>query len=272
MPLLDHDLLIPIQIGKSDRPPIICIPGAGANVAYFRSLAARIGGQSSVYGFQPRGLDGVSPPSQSVRGAAEDYIGALMGLDAPTPLRVLGHSYGGWIALEMARLWHASGRPCSPVILLDCDAPNDAENPRRAYDELGSIVHLIEILEQGAEVSLELTEAELAHCDAPSRLTLLHRQMTAVKLISPRTPLRAIERMVDVFSANLNTAYHPDEPFSGSAWMIRAEDSESGPGDWRRHLRDFNERTSPGNHMTMLAERHCDSLAGIILESGFAPA
>lgn len=272
MPLLDHDLLIPIQIGRSDRPPIICIPGAGANVAYFRSLAARICGQSSVYGFQPRGLDGLSSPFDSVQTAAREYLNALMVLSAHTPLRVLGHSYGGWIALEMARLWLAAGRSIAPVILLDCDAPNDAQNPRRAYDELGSIVHLIDILEQGAEVSLDITEAELAGCDAAGRVTLLHKQMAAVKLISPRTPLGAIERMVNVFSVNLNTAYHPDEPFSGPAWMIRADESETEVGDWRRHLVRFHERTSPGNHMTMLADRHCDSLARIIVESGFTAA
>jgi pimeloyl-ACP methyl ester carboxylesterase len=42
---------------RGNRPPLFCVHGAGGNVLLYRDLAARLGDNYPVYGFQSRGLD-----------------------------------------------------------------------------------------------------------------------------------------------------------------------------------------------------------------------
>lgn len=264
----EYDPLIPIQFGRPAAAPVFCVPGAGANVAYFRSLAVRLGDDTTVYGLQPRGLDGEAPPHASVEETAGSYLRAIAPLSPKEPLRLIGHSFGAWVAFEMAATWATSKRPMAPLVLLDSEPPGTPGAVDRQDDPVAVMQRLVEILEQVCERSLEIDAESLQALVPAGRLVLLRERMVARKLISPRTPASAVEAMFAVFAANLATRYSPPHLYKGSVCMIRAGGATSSRNvdAWRRFAPALVVRDGPGNHMTMLAERHADTLAALVLE------
>jgi arthrofactin-type cyclic lipopeptide synthetase C len=273
---IEHDPLIPIQHGVPERTIVFCIPGAGANVACFFPLASRLGSDVTVYGLQPRGLDGESEPHSSVEDAAECQLRAIRALGCEKPLHLIGHSFGGWIAFEMAAKHRSAGGSVAPLMLLDARAPTEEKDAPRHGDELATLLRLIEILEQICEQSLDLSPGDLLDRSAAERIELLRCSMATRRLVSARARPSAIEAMFRVFSTNLETTYRPSRIYPDRACMILAREEHpltfseppprAGLETWRRFAPKLEATDAPGNHMTMLAERHAGALSDIILK------
>ncbi len=110
--------LVAIQPGGS-RPPFFCVHAVWGNVFHYRELARRLGRDQPVYGLQARGLDGKSPPCETVEGMAANYIEELRALQPEGPYLLGGHSFGGLVAYEMTRQLHARGQRVSLLALFD---------------------------------------------------------------------------------------------------------------------------------------------------------
>jgi amino acid adenylation domain-containing protein len=115
------DILVPIQPG-GDAPPVFGVPGAGGNVLSLQPLSRALGPKQPFYGLQAVGLDGKTLPLNSVEQTAEVNITAMKALQPLGPYRLIGHSYGGVVAFEMARILLEQGQVTS-LILLDSLAP-----------------------------------------------------------------------------------------------------------------------------------------------------
>src|SRR5207248_8081121 len=77
-----------------------------------------------IYGLQPRGVDGRLIPHSTVSSAAESYVRAINQVQAEGPVHLLGHSFGGWVAFEMAQRLCAAGRTVASVSVIDTEAPD----------------------------------------------------------------------------------------------------------------------------------------------------
>ncbi|WP_256349730.1 thioesterase domain-containing protein, partial [Pseudomonas gingeri] len=91
-----------IQTGRAGRTPIFCVPGAGDSVTGFIGLTDALGADWPLIGLQPRGLDGAGAPHSRVESAARHYLQAIEQSHSHGPLHLIGHSFGGWVAFEMA--------------------------------------------------------------------------------------------------------------------------------------------------------------------------
>src|SRR5579863_4587964 len=116
------DILVPIQT-NGIAPPIFGIPGAGGNVLSLQSLSRALGSRQPFYGLQAVGLDGKKQPLNSVEQTAQVNIAALKTIQPTGPYNLIGHSYGGVVAYEMARMLLEQGERISSIILLDAMAP-----------------------------------------------------------------------------------------------------------------------------------------------------
>lgn len=110
LPEINYSPLLSINTGQSQRTPIFCIPGAGDSVTGFISLADSLGLDRSLHGLQPRGVEGEFVPYASVEIAATSYIQTIDAIQADGKVHLIGHSFGGWVAYELATQWHAIGR------------------------------------------------------------------------------------------------------------------------------------------------------------------
>ncbi|MFB6889990.1 condensation domain-containing protein [Kitasatospora sp. NPDC056327] len=112
------DVLLPLR-PEGTGTPLFCIhPGAGVGWPY----AALLGGldpQRPLWALQARGLRPGSEPAGSVAGMAEDYLRQIRTVHPHGPFHLLGWSFGGLVAFELAARLRAAGEPTGLLALLD---------------------------------------------------------------------------------------------------------------------------------------------------------
>ncbi len=109
--------LILLKDGQ-DRCPLYLIAGAWGLVLEVCTLATAIEFSGKIWGLQPPGFDGDAPAFDSVQDMAAHYVANLRG-EVDEPVNVIGFSFGGLIAVEMARILHRQGRKLGLVGLID---------------------------------------------------------------------------------------------------------------------------------------------------------
>ncbi|MFF2026830.1 amino acid adenylation domain-containing protein [Streptomyces sp. NPDC058171] len=112
------DVLLPIR-EEGTQPPFFFVHPAGGLSWCYMPLARYADADIPLYGLQARGLDGKSPLARSLREMAADYIEQIRTVQPAGPYRLLGWSYGGPIAHEMAVQLKAAGDEVGALVVLD---------------------------------------------------------------------------------------------------------------------------------------------------------
>jgi arthrofactin-type cyclic lipopeptide synthetase C len=220
-----------------------------------------------VHGFQPRGLDGQALPHTDVETTAASYVQALLSVSPRGPHHLVGHSFGGWIVLEMARQLTEAGHVVAPVVVLDGDPPSAHGAKRRQYSRVEALMELLHNLSLSSGQPVDVTEQELLKLDDEAQLERLLRWMIQSGIMHARTQLQSVRGLVDVFVANINTSYWPVTPWAGEVVLVqtgqkRGEslDPVQAQAQWRQQCGQLRTYATTGNHMTMLDHPHIDSL------------
>ncbi|MEM1026562.1 MAG: alpha/beta fold hydrolase [Planctomycetota bacterium] len=113
-----HPILVPLR-PEGDRPPLFVLSGRGGSVTCYAKLLPHLPEDQPVLGLQ---LPGVAPGTEPIddavalAGVLKDVIVSA----APTgPIRLLGYSFGGLLAFEIARQLDAEGRRPQWVGIVD---------------------------------------------------------------------------------------------------------------------------------------------------------
>ncbi|MFJ3421500.1 alpha/beta fold hydrolase, partial [Streptomyces sp. NPDC086082] len=116
-----YGVLLPLRTTGSSGP-LFCLHPLGSLAWVYEGLADRLGPDCPVYGLQGRGL--LQPERQpgSVAEMAADYVAQLRTVQPSGPYRLLGWSFGGNVAHEMAVQLEEQGEQVSLLALLDAGA------------------------------------------------------------------------------------------------------------------------------------------------------
>ena len=101
--------------------------GDSLTVLNFSGIALNIDEDQPVYGLQPKGLDGISEPLETIESIAGYYNKAILKKNPEGPYAIAGYSFGGYVALEMAKQLQQKGKKVVLLGLLDTNVTN-AEN------------------------------------------------------------------------------------------------------------------------------------------------
>ena len=120
----------------SGNPTVFCFAGAGALALTFLPLSRYLP-EYDVYAFQQHALERRGVPDWSIERSARRYL-ALMRIVQPRgPYLLVGHSLGGLVALEIARMLTEAGERVQHVALLDTYLPHTrAEQARIDFGRL----------------------------------------------------------------------------------------------------------------------------------------
>jgi thioesterase domain-containing protein len=251
------------------------VPGAGASVTSFVSLVSALGERTTVYGLQPRGLDGNAPPHSTVEGAARCYIEALRTILPHGPYRLIGHSFGGWVVFEMACQLAAAGDKLETLVLLDCQPPTADPKSAKLYDHTGAVLKLAWLLEEGTGKSLGIARRDIERLGDQEQQRKLMQQMKLAGQFPQSAKLAELESLIRVFTAHLNTTYVPTTMLQGAALLLQAQepfvrheidveddlDNDAAAKSWTTHAGRLTRAVVPGNHMTMLKPPNIDVIA-----------
>lgn len=246
-----------LQVGQPDAPTVLCLPGAGDNVFAFMPLAQCLPPTWRVIGLQPRGLWGDDVPHTDVAAAATFYQRALEGQLPLGPLYILGHSFGGWVALALAQRLEAAGIPLECVILADSDVP---EGDRQEYSSLQALYKLIELLgKQGNELNVDRTQ--LAAMTPRQRLITVHRAITNQGIMPHSTTLEALHSILRVLAINLRTGHGCSRwPQAPVTLVVAADTDVDQTQRWQQRWPDIEVIYSQGNHVQMLKWPHIEQI------------
>ncbi len=123
--LLDQDTeiaiegaLIPIK-AQGTKEPLYLIRSVGLHVRKFEDLAKSLDDDQPVFGLQGIGVKSINESTITVENIAEQYIAIITKQNPNGPYALVGHSYGGIVAFEMARQLIKEGKKVSMLGLLD---------------------------------------------------------------------------------------------------------------------------------------------------------
>jgi thioesterase domain-containing protein len=218
-----------------------------------------------LFGLQARGLDGVSEPFMSVEAAAHVYYDAVRNIWPEGPYRILGHSFGGWAAFELAGLLRGAGCQVEALFLVDSDAPYDCGSVATQIGRVDALERLVELYNLLLASRLRLTRKGFENLDQRAQVLRLEQELIRVGVLPQNAPRGLLEGVVTVFETNLRTTYHGGELFDGTLWLVNAaessEDVEARVAGWRRNAVTVRCATLPGNHLTMLLGENAAHLA-----------
>ncbi|MDC9595329.1 thioesterase domain-containing protein [Xenorhabdus anantnagensis] len=248
-----------IQQGSQSVSPLFCVPGAGASPSSLLELALSFPQQLPVYALQARGFTiEHNFPYTSVEGAARAYIQNIRQIQPHGPYHLLGHSFGGWIAFEMALQLQAEGERVSDLILIDTDEPNQQDSVPKSVNRIEALMELIDIYNMILEQPLPLSKQDFDGLTSDEQIQLLHNALVKAGLFPAKTPISLLQGVIRVMQANLNTGYIPRTRYEGLVHLINAEkgnldERKTRETQWSLHATELNTMLVPGNHMTMLS-------------------
>jgi acetoacetyl-CoA synthetase len=125
------DPLVLMRSGNGG-PPLFLVHSIWGDVLGMRQIAVAMSSDIPVYGLRARGLQG-EEPQQSVEEMAASYVETIRELQPEGPYRIAGHSFGGLLAFEIARLLSEQGQQVDWLGLIDAELATAAQPPARRW-------------------------------------------------------------------------------------------------------------------------------------------
>jgi len=254
--------LVPLKAG-GNKPPIFLAHGVGGR-ASFGELARHIHTAHPIYGIQARGVDGMEPPFDRIEDMAAYYLDALNQLQPQGSCILIGYSFGGLVALEMAQRLSAAGKNVALLVLVDT-------YPHPRYLAPGQRLWLFSkrILGHSYRIAtLPILRAFSYFADG------LERRLRIAEALNLRTLPPETSRL----SFALTTARNRESDFlamkryrprfyPGKIKFVRPERNSYLPTDptavWKKLAAKLDVETVPGDHLGMIST-HVKTLAAVL--------
>ena len=261
-----------LRRGCRTAPPIFCIPGAGSASTSFIKFVSHLRNDSAIYGMQPRGLETSLIPHSTVESAAKAYLHSIEAICPKGPIHLIGHSFGGWIAFDLAKQWTCLGKAVASLTIFDSNAPNDAADPIPEYNTVDVIMEWLELIQLLLGRSLNIERRDIEPLNESKRLNMLHRKLVEHGLMPRRSHSDLLQGPLRTFASALRTGYNPMDPYIDDVTLVLTDDPRDSTERnlkhremivhrWRRRAPNLIYQASSGNHLTLLEEPHVIALA-----------
>jgi len=234
-------------------PVVVMVPGFGGSVGRLAALAAGLATAMPVVAVEGRGVDGATPPDTGVEAMADHYLVQIAAAGVVAPYFLVGHSFGGLVALEMARRLIAARQTVASLIVLDS---NYAER-------LWGWRYYLKIM--AGRLAGRLREFSAT----PGRYKPLYVRFMLDKLLrkfrAPEPPAHgaAVAMAAHEYAfSQYDPGMYPDRMiFFRAAQMDYPADPEA---LWRRRVRALDVHAAAGGHLSMLDMPNVTGLAAAI--------
>jgi thioesterase domain-containing protein len=119
---LGHSAIIPLQTGGNGIP-LFLMHHADGGVIDYQELVRQMGKEHPVYGLHPPRLLGTRLLQHNIKEIAAYYVEEIRKFHPRGPCIIGGHSFGGWVAFEVAYRLKNLGQEVALLVLMDTRAP-----------------------------------------------------------------------------------------------------------------------------------------------------
>ena len=262
-----HSSLVPVQ-PLGTKPPLFVVHGVRGNVLSFYGLVTHLGKDQPLYGIQAQALVEGEPALLRLEDMASYYIAEMRKLQPEGPYNLLGYSFGGIVAMEMAQQLRAAGQTVGLLGMLDSKSPDYM----KALLRMRSAPSKSELDEQQPQGKL----TQMSRSEKTEQL-LDRIRMRLIRLscqIATAIGVRKIPSfMKDPWSINYvaNANYKP-RVYEGRMTLFRAArqrmPNASADLDWGRFFTGgVDVRVLPGTHETLWSEQNVGAFAASLADS-----
>ena len=258
--------LVPIQPNGS-KMPLYIIHGIGLNLLNFSGMVSYMDPEQPIYGLQALGLDGDDDPLDNMEAIAERYLSEVLDQNPDGPYAIGGYSFGGYVALEMARQLRKMGKEVKLLAMFDTNAQESestqkglARLTRKLGRQLPKLAWFSRSLVQDPIATLQYQRGYVkrlfnsllkktgshGHTPVQNHLDRLQRIMEKHEIAFHTYSMQPYDGVVDLFKAKRRVYYVDDLKFLG----------------WKKYaLRGVRVHDVPGDHATMLLPPHDKTFA-----------
>lgn len=196
-------VIVPIQ-PRGSKPPFFCVHPAPGTVFCYMALARGMGEDRPFYGIQAPSVNGARVVFDSIEETAQHYVDAVKAVQPEGPYFLGGHSSGGVVALEIARLLQAEGREVGAVILLDSIAPLPARKAAQVYsacqataDDAFWLACVLMLVEFFFETRFDISYSSLKRLPVDAQYEAVLESLKKVGFVPPNAGPGAIHGLVE---------------------------------------------------------------------------
>ncbi|WP_433528284.1 alpha/beta fold hydrolase [Micromonospora sp. CA-263727] len=221
---------VTLRSSAAPAPAVFAYAGGGAAALSLLPLATALRAEVPVIGFQASGFEHRGRPDWSLAAVVRRHLGVLRQAAPDGPYVLIGHSFGGLLALETAAALAADGAEVPLVVLLDTILPEQVTAPARRTDG---------------------TPAPPALAPPPLRQRLLmHARLAGAGMVRyPASVREAVfwEQSLRMVNRHRLATWH------GRTLLFTAEDNPDRPAWWSRVLTGTHEVIPvTGGHSSIL--------------------
>jgi amino acid adenylation domain-containing protein len=237
------------------KKPIFCLPGGYGDVLYLRNLAKYVDSDRPLYGLQT--ISNESSPAYDIdlKAIASAFLAEIIQLQPEGPYYLAGHSFGGFIALEMAHQLTMQGHKVAFLGLWDTIPPG---NQQQASLPDRVLIHMQNLRGLGPRQIVGYLKDRWTNLML--RLTLFAPVRSFLEWINfkPKNPIVA----ATISSHGFNPDPYPGDVFlfevKQRPWYVRWDPMEN----WKKYVHGKLEiREVQGEHSTLLFEPYVQDLA-----------
>ena len=253
---------VPLSAGSA-RPPILIAHGLDGQ-ASFSKLAQSIQTGHPIYGMQARGVDGIEKPFDRIEDMAQCYIDALTDVQPCGPYILVGYSFGGLVALEMAQRLSRSGENMALLVLVDT-YPHPRFLARRQRVSLIAR-RIMRHIHEMKKMPIRLATTYFLHgLERRLQLAGVRSRGKNLPVASPLSLAQTTERVKQ--SAYVALRRYRPRFYRGKIQFVSAESNSYFPDDpaavWGKLAEVVDVETVPGGHLDMVTA-HFESLSAAL--------
>ena len=274
--------LVPIQSNGS-KQPFFCVPGQGGNVVYLYNLARHIGSDQPFFSFQALGLDGESEPHTRIEDMASCYIEEMQAVQPSGPYNLSGHSFGAFVAFEMARQLQSQGQTVDFLAILDIPAVLPRNHPIKVErDNAQWLFDIARVIEGLSGKALGILYESLAPLDWNQQLNFLKERMEIANLLPSGAKTAQVRGIVQVIKtaelalsryepqtgyANQITLFRTAKPMQDKYGIFNNDPNDETWGWSQLSTKPVKVIHLPGDHGTLMNEPDVEALAEALAEA-----
>ncbi|AWK88321.1 alpha/beta fold hydrolase [Azospirillum thermophilum] len=273
-----------VRLWSAPGPRVLfLVHTGGGTILNYIPLVRTLAPALPVHAVQARGLDGREPPHRDLPAMAADYVARLRALQPDGPYLLGGHSFGGLIAFEMARQLTAAGQTVALLALFDSVLARREEEAAGRPDGAATAAALAdaaaiysrytghEVEVRAEELAALPVDEQVAHVSEAFRraggsafgggeelvrnllaVGQAHREARAAYLAAPGPAPCPVP--VTLFRATDTSLTRGGSP----------EDQGREDLGWGAVAAGVQVHWVPGDHVTMMADRHAPALAAAL--------
>jgi thioesterase domain-containing protein len=218
-----------------------------------------------VTAFQAHGLERRAIPDWSVEAHARRALVEIRRVQPHGPYRLVGHSFGGMVAYELAQRLAAAGEEVAVLGLIDTFLPESAMDELAITGQFGRLEERgpTTVWARAYRAIVPVSEASLQGTTRSRAFVRLARARTA-GLIRYRG-----QQQFDTFfyQSVLAGKNYAAKPYAGRAVVITGDGNPNDESAWRRLLTgDLRAEHVTGEHSALMREPHVAALASVLLQ------